>query len=254
MRLLRTVALASLGALFASAAYADDISVVNPSFETLPTFGLNVTCGTGCAFSTGGIIPGWTTSSPDSGEFQPGTQDGNTTYFSSLSDGITSAYANSGTISQTVGVTVQPGVTYTLQVDLGARNDLPFDASAELLVGGTAFDAVGADPTAGNWSTFTAMFTGTQAEAGDPITIELITSGTQANFDDVRVSDNLSAAVPEPSSLPLFVIGLLGTLGIGPLLRRRSQLRRCDRQGEGAVCAAVTLRPAEVLVAAIPPR
>src|SRR5215469_4871604 len=160
-------ALVVLGALLASTAYADDITVVNPSFETPPSYGLYVPCGTGCAYS--GAIPGWTTTGV-AGEFQPGTQDGNTTYFSTLSDGITSAYANSGTISQTLGATVQPGVTYMLQVDLGARNDLPFDASAELIIGGSIIvPATGVDPTAGNWSTFTATFTGTQAEAGDSI-------------------------------------------------------------------------------------
>jgi hypothetical protein len=36
---------------------------------------------------------------------------------------------------------------------------------------------------------FTATFTGKQAEAGDPITIELLTSGFQGNFDNVRLSE-----------------------------------------------------------------
>ena len=65
------------------------------------------------------------------------------------------------------------------------------------------------DPTAGNWSTFTATFTGTLAEVGDPITIELLTSGAQGNFDNVRWSDNLRATVPEPPSLLLLGIGLV---------------------------------------------
>ena len=62
--------------------------------------------------------------------------------------------------------------------------------------------------TDGNGSTFTATCTDTQAEAGDSITIELLTSGTQGNVDNVRFSDNLSSAVPEPSSLLLLGVGL----------------------------------------------
>jgi hypothetical protein len=134
---------------------------------------------------------------------------------------ITGAFSNGGTISQTVGVTVQPGVTYTLQVDLGNRNDLPFDASAELLIGDSiVVPANGVDPTDGNWSTFTATFLGLPSEAGDSIMIALLSSGTQGNFDNVRLSDNLSTAVPEPSSLLLLGLGLIGLVP----LRRRSNL------------------------------
>lgn len=188
------------------------ITVNNPSFETLPSGGLpNDTCGAGCFFSEGSI-PGWATTGVD-GQFQPGTQDGNLTHFSTLSDGITSAYSNGGTISQTVGVTVEEGVTYTLLVDLGARNDASFDGSAELILAGTGSTTdvacVGAAPTPGNWSTCTATFTGTASEVGDSITIELASSGTQGNFDDVRLFDN----APEPSALLLLSSGLLGLVG-----------------------------------------
>ena len=84
---------------------------------------------------------------------------------------------------------------------------------AGLIGGGDTFLATGVDPTAGNWSTFTATFTGTLAEVGDPITIELLTSGAQGNFDNERWSDDLRATVPERPSLLLLGIGLV------PLLR-----------------------------------
>src|SRR5437868_2658413 len=111
-------------ALSAATAGAVVITVNNASFETLPALGLPNACGLSCFYSDD-AIPGWT-SGINSGQFQPGTQAGNISFFNTLSsDGtITGAYSNSGTvISQTVGTTVQAGVVYTLLVDLGQRND-----------------------------------------------------------------------------------------------------------------------------------
>jgi len=192
--------------LSVGSALANTIIVNNPSFETLPAGGLPIGCGTGCFFSEA-AIPSWTsTGSGLSGQFQPGTQDSDFTYFNSLSDGITSAYSNGGTISQTVTDTVQLGVMYTLQVDLGYRNDVPFDATADLLINGATYLASGSTPVRGNWSTFTATYTGLASDVGKAITIQLISSGQQGNFDNVRLSDNLTS-VPEPT--------LAGILGVG---------------------------------------
>jgi hypothetical protein len=62
----------------------------------------------------------------------------------------------------------------------------------------------------GNWSTYTASFTGSPLTAGDTITIQLHSSGNQANFADVRLT---ASPVPEPGTLLLFGNGLL-LLGI----------------------------------------
>ncbi len=116
--------------MFAFTAVASTISVSNFSFETLPVGGLpNNGCGTGCSYSTG-VIPGWSGSDGTSGQFQPGTDVGNNAYFSTLSDGTTVAYSNNAILFQTVLPTVQVGVTYTLTVDLGRRNDQSFTAAA----------------------------------------------------------------------------------------------------------------------------
>jgi len=208
---------------FVASGFATVITVNNPSFETLPATGLPIGCGADCFFSESDSgIPGWEIA-PGSvvrtGQFQPGTQDGNLTFFNSLSEGITSAYTNGGTIFQTVLPAVQDGQIYTLTVDLGHRNDIPsFDSSADLLVGGPGgqvFMATGTPPPLGGWSTFTARFVGTDANEGEPITIQLIGSPPQGNFDNVSLT---SVPVPEPSSMLLLGSGVLG---LAQVIRRK---------------------------------
>jgi hypothetical protein len=207
-----------------AAALAAPITVNNPSFEIVPPGGFPLTANcvptTGCSYNEGSI-PDWT-GSGTFGEFIPGTQVGNFFAFNTIPDGTTVAYSNSGTISQTVGATVQAGVVYTLQVDLGWRNDLPtFIGTADLLVNGTQYFATGAIPVQGNWSDFTATYTGLAADVGDPITIELNSSGTQADFDEVRLADNLASVVPEPASVGILGVGLIGVLVFA---RRKTRL------------------------------
>ncbi len=194
----------------ASNACAQVIAVSNPSFETLPGGGLPFGCGTGCSYSES-AIPGWTESGGGgafSGQFQPGSSSGNFAYFNSVPNGITVAYSNGGTISQTVGPTVQNGVTYTLTVYIGLRNDgYPLDGTADLELGGTVCDATGTAPALGNWSVYTAQCTGNSGNAGEPIVIQLNSSGAQGDFDDVMLS---ASTTPEPASFLLFGTGLLG--------------------------------------------
>jgi hypothetical protein len=194
------------------------ISVRNPSFERLPHGGLPEACGPHCHFSEDAPIPGWTyTGTGTFGQFQPGTQAGDDTFFDMLPPGrrnITSAYLNDGTLSQTVGK-VKDGLIYTFSVYLGHRNDLPFLASADVLVGTREFMAKGTPPSAGHWSKYTVTFVGTAGNAGQPITIQLNSSGPQGNFDNVRLQ---ASPVSEPSTL-----GLLGTglIGLGGMVRRK---------------------------------
>jgi len=199
--------------LFASSpVWADTIPVLNASFETLPTGGLNFSCGAGCAYSFGPIT-GWA-STGNSGQFQPGIP----TNFNTVSDGPTSAYSNGGMLSQVVSATVQAGVTYTLNVDLGWRNDAPFTGSAALLIGTTEYLA-GGTAVEGQFTTFTATYTGTVADAGSPITIQLLSSGIEGNFDNVRLTDTAAISnAPEPTAFSLFGLGLVGA---GWLFRRR---------------------------------
>jgi hypothetical protein len=197
--------------LTAGSAVANPIFVNNFSFENLPVGGLTNACGAGCSYSIG-AIPGWTNGGV-SGQIQPGASG----LFNSVPDGVTTAFSNRGTIAQTVAPTVQLGVTYTLLVDLGQRTDLPFLSAAALLINGNTYAATGVAPTSGNWSTFTATYSGLAADVGQAITIELIANGAQGNFDNVRLSDSLVTPTPEPGMMSM----LAGGLGAMVLLTRR---------------------------------
>jgi hypothetical protein len=156
------------------------------------------------------------------GQFRPGTQVGNRSFFSQLSDGITSAFSTTGILSQTVGPTVQADETYTLTVDIGHQMNEGFHGSADLLLSdGTEVIATGSPPTPGHWAPFTATFTGSPETAGDHITIQLRATGSNGNFDNVRLMATPVTAAPEPATLGLIVLGLLGGAGAGFAGRKR---------------------------------
>lgn len=150
--------------LFASVGFATTIS--NYSFENLPVGGLPEDCGGGCVSGVG-EIPGWTFSEPNtSGQAQPGAQLGNFTYVNSIPDGITVAFSNLATISQTVGV-VQLGVFYSLSVDVGLIKTFGALGSVELLIGNNApIIATGLVPPEGDWSTYMATYVGLVGDVG----------------------------------------------------------------------------------------
>ena len=212
-RVLATLAFA------AAPAFASLITVNNYNFEMPPAGGFPITCSGPCSYSVA-AIPDWSgTAVTPRGEAQYGIG----TRFSYYTDPTvpnTIAFSNGDTIYQTVGATVGTGTLYTLMVDIGQRADSgSFGGSADLLIGPTAGNgetshfvtATGSNPASGGWSTFTAMYTGTAADAGATITIELQTIGVignvthQGNFDNVRLED----AVPEPASFLLIGSALL---------------------------------------------
>jgi hypothetical protein len=207
-------------AFTAVAGYASPITVINSSFEE-PLGTLENPCGTGCSYALG-IPSGWDGSGLI-GRWQPGSSEGNFNYFDYIPDGITVLYSMGGTVSQAVG-TVEEGYVYTLQVDWGRRKDEFFDPLSQIAlnIGGTNVYATGITPTFGQWSTFTATYTGTAEDAGKTISIQL-SSNDQGNFDNVRLdslggrddevnieSINPPANVPEVPSFLLLGMGLAG--------------------------------------------
>jgi hypothetical protein len=206
-------AAAIVGAVFLStSANASSIPVGNATFETLPGGGLPFADGQGGFYSTA-AIPDWTSTDPAmSGQWQPGGVGSTNHYFSSLPNPPTIAYANDGTISQGVGNAVA-GATYTLQVDVGARADgLNVPPTVDLLIGGQTITATGTYPSLGTWAVWTATGVATSDGA---ITIDLISNGSQADFDNVTLT-----ATPLPSTWTMLFVGLLG---LGYLAHRGSK-------------------------------
>ena len=224
------------GLLLIAPVWAGSIAVINPSFEILPPGGLPTDCsegyGPGCSYNLiiaygddDTTIPGWHgTNVHDTyvygayyiGQVHPGTPSPD---FFELSDGPTEALTT-GTIYQTVGATVQSGLNYTLYVDIGAMPRLPHYGFADLLINGNRVLATGVGPTPGYWSTFTASYTGSDADAGKAITIELFAAERIYGFDHIAFFDNVRLeSTPEPVSAGIVAIGLMGLL---VLARRRA--------------------------------
>jgi len=221
-KLLGCISAAAFAAVVVSTASAGPISVSNFSFETLPAGGLPFdSCGAGCFYSDD-AIPGWAISgkTASTGQFQPGVQASNFSFFNSVPDGITVAYTNGGTISQTVGVTVALGIVYTLLVDQGVRHDFSDPGIVELLIGTTPIVATGVAASPGDWSTYTATYTGLAADVGKSIAILLNSSSIQGDWDNVRLdATDATAQVPEPATVALLSLGLAG---LGFMRRKRN--------------------------------
>jgi len=203
--------------ILTTGAWADSISVQNASFELFanPPGGLNETCaGTGCAFNdvADGAIPDWTPSvNASAGSFQPGS---NTMYFNSTFNSGIVAYINSGSISQTLGVSVLPDSTYTLSVDVGRRFDVAgANYSLNLLDGSNVLGTCtqsgsNASIAAGTFADIAlTCTTGASVPAG-LLGIELTGSGRQIDFDNVQLSVVSAVSTPEPGVLALTLVGL----------------------------------------------
>ncbi len=198
---------------FSTLANGASIVVVNPSFETMPAGGLNDSSTLG--LWDVGSVPGWT----ESGDAPMGQYQASGLTFNKLDDGSTIGFANAGgTLSQDVG-RVTAGSTYILSVDIGQRLDIPSTVSADLLVNGVAYAAIGTQAMPGGWATFTATYTALSSDINDIITIQLKAFAGQGDFDNISLID--PPDVPEPASAALLGACLAALAGRSLYRRRR---------------------------------
>lgn len=200
--------IAAWGLVLAGGAKADLIPVVNAGFEATPL--------ADGAF-TRVAPPGWTLVGTG-GTFHPSVRD----FPGGAPEGQNTGYSSGGSLSQTLVSPLQAGV-YTLRVEVGDSFFTPFPGyKIELLAGSflLAQDNNSLAPANGTFLTSTVMFAATAGDArlGQPLSIRLTSSGSETNFDNIRL-DFAPSAVPEPASVMMLGIGALGLLGYD--LRRR---------------------------------
>ena len=236
----------AFGIIVANVSLGDNIVVLNPSFE-------GMTGNDPAHFdSSGKLLPGHAAIDPlyafsPEVEYQthspiPGWQlvggagtvnYSGTPYFVGgvgSTDGQNVAFANgsfniNNSLSQTLGVNYQVGMTYQLQVDVGGRWDYPIGGgyAISLYAGNTvlatANNTVAITPGTFSTVTVSAYIGGGSSAVGQPISIVLAhagqnPAGSQVVFDNVRLTGTV-AVVPEPSTWMLAAVGLLGLVAIG---------------------------------------
>jgi hypothetical protein len=181
-----TLAAATLFLETSAEAQPVQIAILNPKFDRNTLY---CTPGTNC--SQYGIT-GWTV-----GPATNVAKFSTTQYPSAPSTGLyVAALGDStvtGSILQTVGVTLQANTTYTLTVDVGARADVVFTGYLVSLEAGNTVLAAGAKatPVGGNFVTEVIAYESgaTPAQLGQPLQILIESKGTgQVDISDVQLT------------------------------------------------------------------
>lgn len=211
-------------ALLSGTARADNIPIVNASFETLGA-PLSVSCGTGCAYNLG-PIPGWTTTA-GAGSWMPGS------FFSAIPDGSLVGFVNaSNSLTQTLtGNSVLANSVYTMSVYVGDRTDNvngTYTLSLDTILGGvtSTLCTVSGNASSIPHGTFqlegcTYASGGSGLPSGDLFLKFTATTGGQLDVDNVSLTVQSPTGVPEPSTILMLGIGMLLLVASFPAGRKR---------------------------------
>jgi len=223
-KLVLTLAFVLCMTILGGTAWADNIPIVNPSFESAGP--LNTPCGTGCAYNYGPVpgIPGW--SSVGGGSWMPGS------FFTSIPDGSLIAFANAqSSLTQTLtGNSVLTNSLYTFSVFVGDRTDGingNYILSLDTIVGGVTTTLCSVPGNAASIARGTFQLESCTYASGSSVPsgnlfLQLSAVSGQLDVDNVSLTvQPVTTSVPEPSSVLLLSIGML--LVFSTLLMRRKK-------------------------------
>jgi hypothetical protein len=209
-------------------AWADNIPVVNASFETLGNPLSVNNCGTGCAYNFG-PIPGWSLTG-GGGAWQPGP------FFTSVPDGSVIGFVNAsvtaaGSLSQTLtGDSVLPNSVYTLSVFVGDRTgggSGNYTLSLDTIVGGVTTTLCSFANTAsiiksGTFQVEGCTYTSPSSVPIGTLFLQLTANSGQLDVDNVSLTvQSATTSVPEPSSVLLLGIGILSLMATLMVYRKK---------------------------------
>jgi hapalindole biogenesis HpiC1 cyclase-like protein len=213
--------------ILSGTAWADNIPIVNASFETLGA-SLAQPCGTGCAYNYGPIT-GWTSTALGAGSFQPGS------LFTSIPGGSLIAFVTpTNTLTQTLtGTSVLANSTYTLNVSVGDRAGEAngnYTLSLDTIVGGVtstlcSFTGNAANIASGTFQVEGCSYTSKSTVPSGNLFLQFTANTGQLDVDNVSLSvQSASTSVPEPSSALLSSVGMLFLVAT-MMVRRKKELQ-----------------------------
>ncbi|HWY08715.1 MAG TPA: PEP-CTERM sorting domain-containing protein [Candidatus Acidoferrales bacterium] len=199
-------------------AWADSISIANPSFEINPGT-LSSGCGTGCTYRMG-PIDGWT-SGTGAGIWQPGSL-----FTAAIPDGSSYlAFANAtNSISQTLtGDSVLANSIYTLSVFVGDRIATPtgtpsgnYTLSLDTIMGGVVTSTLcsvtdnASKIAPGTFQLESCSYTSLSSVPSGDLFLKLTANSGQLDVGNVSLTvQSATTSVPEPSSILLLSIGMV---------------------------------------------
>lgn len=228
MKRTRMQVLVGIAAILLTPAFLFAVPITNSSFEAQSLANGALTRNDGAGVS------GWETTAFSAGNGVGVLDPANWHYTSAIPDGENVAYLNgSSALWQDLDYEVAAGVTLTLSVEVGRRtNDSASIFTVELwgttswdefLTTGTgsAFASGTTSVSAGSWGNLTYSVSDLDSLVGEQVTIVMRhLGGGTTQFDDLTLENHTTAAVPEPGTLLLLGVGLVG---FGVARRKRNR-------------------------------